>query len=368
MAQQRNIIVSASNVRYMSRMYRIFCILSLLICVLFAVSTEAQTYPAFEGSTVMDDANLLSPETEQRIHNKIMAHEDRTGQEMAVVTVNSLEGKDIETYATGLFRHLGVGDATLNNGVLLLIAPNEREMRIEIGYGNEPFFTDLDASIVITDIITPRFKVNDMAGGIEQGVDAILKDITPPTAEEIAFAQKKAKEEAIKRAEMMSTLYDTIIFLGILGVTAALIFLFRFNRRGLRPVGTYGELKNTREESKRKAKELTETLAKDRERLHAEEVSRKAKAIVENDRARAKETKPTRTRRVRQTASSPSARSTSTRRNDYDDDYTRTNSYTSTSDWSSSSSYSSSSDWGSSSSSSDYGGGSSGGGGDSGSW
>lgn len=364
MAQQRNIIVSASNVRYMSRMYRIFCILSLLICVLFAVSTEAQTYPAFEGSTVMDEANLLSPEVEQRIHNKIMAHEDRTGQEMAVVTVNSLEGKDIETYATGLFRHLGVGDATLNNGVLLLIAPNEREMRIEIGYGNEPIFTDIDASIVITDIITPRSIPPSISFTLKRGVDAILKGITPPTAEEIAFAQKKAKEEAIKRTEMMANLFDILIFLGIVAAIAALIYLFHINRRGLRPVGTYGDLKNTREESKRKAKELTETLAKDRERLHAEEVSRKAKEIVENDRARAKETKSTRTRRVRQTASSPSARSNSTRRNDYDDDYTRTSSYTSTSDWSSSS-YSSS-DWGSSSS--DYGGGSSGGGGDSGSW
>ena len=93
---------------------------------------------------------------------------------MIVATVTSLEGQEIEPYANELFRNWKLGEAKKNNGLLLLVAPNERRVRIEVGYGLEGTLTDALSKVIITNAITPRFKAGDFSDGITRGVDDIL--------------------------------------------------------------------------------------------------------------------------------------------------------------------------------------------------
>ena len=97
--------------------------------------------------------------------------------------MKSLEGSDIETYANELFRNWKLGEAKKNNGVLLLVAPNEHKVRIEVGYGLEGTLTDALSSVIISSAIVPRFKANDFTGGIERGVDGIISVLSGDTAD-----------------------------------------------------------------------------------------------------------------------------------------------------------------------------------------
>lgn len=131
------------------------------------------SYPALTGR-VVDGANLLSSEAHQRIAAKLKAYEDKTSDQVVVATVPSLQGIGIEDFANGLFRFWKLGQAKTNNGALLLVAPSERKVRIEVGYGLEGALTDALSKVIITTAVAPKFKTGDFAGGIEGGVDAIL--------------------------------------------------------------------------------------------------------------------------------------------------------------------------------------------------
>jgi uncharacterized protein len=97
--------------------------------------------------------------------------------------VKSLEGSDIETYANQLFRNRRIGQAKKNNGVLLLVAPNEHKVHIEVGYGLEGTLTDALSSVIISSAMVPRFKANDFTGGIERGIDGIISVLSGDTAD-----------------------------------------------------------------------------------------------------------------------------------------------------------------------------------------
>src|SRR6185295_5905239 len=92
--------------------------------------------------------------------------EAKSGIQLAVATVKSLDGEEIEPYANQMFRAWKLGERTRNNGVLLLVAPNERRVRIEVGYGLEATLTDALAKVIVANAITPRFKAGDFPGGI----------------------------------------------------------------------------------------------------------------------------------------------------------------------------------------------------------
>ena len=109
--------------------------------------------------------------------------EAKSGIQLVVATVNSLEGQEIEPYANDLFRAWKLGEKAKNNGVLLLVAPNERRVRIEVGYGLEGTLTDALAKVIITNAITPRFKAGDFSGGISRGVDDIITVLTTDASE-----------------------------------------------------------------------------------------------------------------------------------------------------------------------------------------
>jgi uncharacterized protein len=139
-------------------------------------------FPALTGR-VVDEAGVMSAQSKSDIEAKSKALEEKSGIQLVVATVKSLQGSDIETYTNQLFRFWKLGEAKKNNGVLLLVAPNERKVRIEAGYGLEGTLTDALSSVIIQSAILPRFKNNDYSGGIERGVDAIISVLSGDAAE-----------------------------------------------------------------------------------------------------------------------------------------------------------------------------------------
>lgn len=133
----------------------------------------APQFPALTGR-VVDQAGLLSAATQRELTARLQQHEDSTSNQVVVVTLNSLQGYDIADYGYKLGRHWGIGQQGRDNGVLLIVAPNERKVRIEVGYGLEGTLTDALSKNIIETVITPRFKQGDMDGGIKEGTLAIL--------------------------------------------------------------------------------------------------------------------------------------------------------------------------------------------------
>ena len=134
----------------------------------------APNFPALSGR-VVDKADLLTPEQEAAISAKLAEHEKKTTNQLVVVTLPSLQGYEIRDFGYQLGRHWKIGQKDKNNGVLLIVAPKERKVAIEVGYGLEGTLTDALSKIIIEQSITPRFRKKDMAGGIMAGVDDILK-------------------------------------------------------------------------------------------------------------------------------------------------------------------------------------------------
>ncbi len=126
---------------------------------------------------VNDYANLIPQDQRQRIEAQLAQFEQQTGNQVAVLTIDSLEGEAIEDYANRVARAWALGQKGKDNGALLLVARQDRKMRIEVGYGLEPVLTDLQTSVIQNEVIIPYFKRGDFGGGIEAGVNAILSTI-----------------------------------------------------------------------------------------------------------------------------------------------------------------------------------------------
>ena len=135
----------------------------------------SDAFPFFsnDGGRVRDQANILSPATERSLKAKLDKAEAQWGQQMAVVTVPSLEGYTIEDYSIGYARAWGLGDKDRNDGLMLLVAPNERKVRIEVGKGIERSFTDLYAKSVIN-MMLPYFRQGDFDAAVSTGVDELV--------------------------------------------------------------------------------------------------------------------------------------------------------------------------------------------------
>lgn len=173
-------------------------LLAVLWLALFALATPAaaQTFPPLTGR-VVDQAHLLTPEQVQDLTSKSAALEAQKGVQFVVATVNSLEGRPIEDYGYQLGRAWGIGQKDKDNGVILLVAPNEHKVRIEVGYGATPYLTDAMSGLIIREQITPRFKQGDMGGGIEAGADAIIRQmsLSPEEAQKNVAAAEQAQQQ-----------------------------------------------------------------------------------------------------------------------------------------------------------------------------
>lgn len=142
--------------------------------MLFApAAASAQTFPKFTNF-VVDQASIIPDAAEQQLDRKLAVLQQHTRHQFAIVTVSSLGGYDINDYSNRLGRSWGVGRRHYDDGVLLVVAPNEHKVRIEVGYGLEATLTDPRCAEIIRDRILPRFRLNDMPGGIAAGADAII--------------------------------------------------------------------------------------------------------------------------------------------------------------------------------------------------
>ncbi len=155
------------------------------------------TFPALTGR-VVDNANILSAETKSDLDGKLAALEAKTSRQLVVVTLPSLQGYDISDYGYQLGRSWGIGQAKLNNGVLLIIAPTEHKARIEVGYGLEPILTDALSSLILQNTVLPKFRSGDFNGGVNAGVDALIQQLSLSTSDaeaKAAAAQQQAGQD-----------------------------------------------------------------------------------------------------------------------------------------------------------------------------
>jgi uncharacterized protein len=171
----------------------------LLAFFALAAPAAAQTFPANNGSPVVDQAGILRPEQVVDLKSKAEALYAQTGRAFAVATVNSLEDYPVDDYAYRLGRYWKLGSAKNDDGVLLLVAPNERKVAIATGYGAGGYMTDAMSGIIIRETILPHFKQNppDYGGGIEAGADAIIKQmsLTPEEAQKNAAAAQQSQKQ-----------------------------------------------------------------------------------------------------------------------------------------------------------------------------
>ena len=146
------------------------------LLVVSSLATAAVQFPALTGR-VVDQAGILSSDTERDLTQLLESFERKSGIQLVVATVTDLGGEDLETYSVDLARHWQIGQKGKDNGVMLLIAPTERAIRIEVGYGHEGDLTDARASEIINQRMVPAFRTGDYNGGVRAGVNAIIEVI-----------------------------------------------------------------------------------------------------------------------------------------------------------------------------------------------
>ena len=183
----------------------------LSLCLFSPTGQAGIDFPEIPGR-VVDQAGILSQDTKTVLREILSDHEQRTSNQVVVVTVDSLQGNDIETFGYQLGRHWGIGQEKRNNGVLLIIAPQERKVRIEVGYGLEGDLTDARSHEIIQSKILPRFKAGDYNTGVRNGVSGILATIEGS----YVAGEKKSKRNLV---DGPSGLFIIVVFwLGIVGM------------------------------------------------------------------------------------------------------------------------------------------------------
>lgn len=175
------------------------------------------TFPSLSGR-VVDQARLLTDAKEAEIAAKLEALEADTSDQLVVVTVDSLQGLEIEDYGYQLGRAWGIGQQNEDNGVLLIVAPNERKVRIEVGYGLEPILTDAMSNQIIQNEILPPFREGGFERGITAGVDAIDTQLRldPAEAQARAAAAEPTEPELPAYPATIITLIFLFLFVSIL--------------------------------------------------------------------------------------------------------------------------------------------------------
>jgi uncharacterized protein len=169
-----------------------------LAALVLAAAALAEIDVPYLTGRVTDNAEVLSPAARARLDELLRAHEHATTNQVAVLTVPTLDGESIEDFAIRVFGAWKLGQKGKDNGVLLIVVPRDRRMRIEVGYGLESALPDVAAARIIRDAMAPRFKAGDLDGGVEAGVAAIIAQLTgaappPPAADTPAAAATPAR-------------------------------------------------------------------------------------------------------------------------------------------------------------------------------
>ena len=187
--------------------------LATVLLLVGAPLFAAPQFPPLSGR-VVDQANILSPSTESKLAELLAEHERKTSNQVVVVTLASLQGYDIADYGVQLGRAWKLGQAGRNNGVVLIVAPAERLVRIEVGYGLEGALPDARASAIIQQEIIPRFRAGDMEGGVVQGTLAVLGSIEGTYQPKPAAASREIDSSLIPILMIVAFFVLMIIFNG----------------------------------------------------------------------------------------------------------------------------------------------------------
>jgi uncharacterized protein len=192
----------------------------------------AEGLPPRPRVPVHDGANIIAPAAEQQLNQRLTAYNRTTGRAIVVATVPDLAGMTIEMYAVELFETWGIGGAETDEGVLLLVAPSERGLRIETGYGTTATLTDALSGRIIRDTIVPRFRANDYSGGIVAGVNEIIRVLDADPATRAAIEEAEAAAGANRGREGGGAGFIGIIFW--IALIGGFMLLFGRGGRGRR--------------------------------------------------------------------------------------------------------------------------------------
>jgi uncharacterized protein len=184
---------------------------------------------------VVDNAQILSAATEQKLDAELAQLEAQTGHQVVVATLPDLQGYEIEDYGYQLGRTWALGKKGANDGVILLVAPKERKVRIEVGYGLEPVLTDALTSVILQTRVLPQFKAGRMEQGVVEGAEAIVQQLALPAAEAQAIARQAAAQPAA--SSRGSSGLPIPAFVIVLLVFWVLTRILRGGRRGRRGGG-----------------------------------------------------------------------------------------------------------------------------------
>jgi uncharacterized protein len=169
-------------------------VVALLVALLSPAGAFAADVPYLTGR-VVDHAQILSPDARTRLAAALKAHEEATSNQIVVLTVQTIQPEGIEEYAADVFNNWKLGQKGRNNGVLVVVVPQDRKMRIEVGYGLEPILTDAMAGAIIRDVMTPAFKRADYDAGVQDGVTAIIARLE---GKSIATAMPEAARQPVR--------------------------------------------------------------------------------------------------------------------------------------------------------------------------
>lgn len=201
---------------------RVAAILSLIATFLvLGAALAAPTFPSLSGR-VVDGAAILSPPTRAALTAKLEALEAGTSRQLVVVTIPSLQGEEIDTYGYQLGRAWGIGERGRNTGALLIVAPRERRVRVEVGYGLEGVLTDALSTVILQERVLPRFRAGDFEGGVVAGADALIEQLSLPDD------QARARVAASAQPPTSSDGSGLILVLVLLGlwVVAGVVGMF----------------------------------------------------------------------------------------------------------------------------------------------
>lgn len=230
-------------------MIRFYAQIALTIClILSARPSQAQYFPGHEDLYVNDYADMLSPETEDTLRRKLNYLKEDIGTEMSILTINDMatygDWTDIAKFGTGIFNQWGIGDAERNDGLLLLISKNDRELRIVVGSGYAPIYDDISEDI-IQFYITPAFKDGDFDDGVLDGTQKMISLMALP------FNSGEESPERPKNPNggVGLVLWGMGLFFG--GAIGAAIFgpkysRYRFSRKPCPQCGQTGMSRDTR--------------------------------------------------------------------------------------------------------------------------
>ncbi len=212
-------------------MSRLLALLALVLGPLMAGPLAAQDLPARPTVPVYDGANVIAPAAEQALNQRLTQYNRTTGRAIVVATVPDLAGMTVEMYAVEMYETWGIGGERTDEGVLLLVAPAARELRIESGYGTTATLTDALSGRIIRDTIVPRFRAEDFSGGIVAGVNEIIRvlDADPASRAAIEEAEAAARRNVGEREG--ASFVGVIFWIAMIG---GFMLLFGRGARGRR--------------------------------------------------------------------------------------------------------------------------------------